>query len=231
LPPLSELVIEAGIDPAISKNDSAGKSAIVVAGQVRRGLNRGRIYVLAAVAGHWSVYETVGHLLKLVTRWKIRTVRVEDVAYQKALGDVLDHEARQRGITVHVELVKPDTDKLRRALAWSPFVENATVVFGADQKELIEAMLAVPMDASKWDLVDAAGLVIRGFPAMQGEAEPIPGLEFSTPDRAKGYATRIEAPPVPPRTNRPCMPFMQDPNRRRAAGYAVRAPERAGPHR
>jgi hypothetical protein len=32
----------------------------VIAGQVRRGANRGRIYILHAEAGHWSVLEQVG---------------------------------------------------------------------------------------------------------------------------------------------------------------------------
>jgi phage terminase large subunit-like protein len=42
--------------------------------------------------------------------------------------------------------VKPDGDKLRRANAWSPLVEDRTVLFGPGQKELIDAMLAVPGD-------------------------------------------------------------------------------------
>jgi hypothetical protein len=79
--------------------------------------------------------------------------------------------------------------------------------------------------------VDAAGLAIRGFPVLQGESQPIDGMEFSKPDRAKGYATRVGGPPVPPRPTRPAMPFMSDPNLRRAAGYAVRAPGRAAPRR
>ena len=36
------------------------------------------------------------------------------------------------------------------------------MLFGPGQKALIGAMLAVPGDASQWDLVDAAGLCIRG---------------------------------------------------------------------
>jgi hypothetical protein len=73
-PDQSELVIEAGFDPAISKNDRAARSALVVAGQVRRGLNRGRIYVLETQAGHWSVLEQVRHLLDVVRRHVVRTV-------------------------------------------------------------------------------------------------------------------------------------------------------------
>jgi hypothetical protein len=101
----AELVIEAGFDPAISKNDRAARSALVIAGQVRRGANRGRIYILHAEAGHWSVLQQVERILSAVREWRIRTVRIEDVAYQKALGDILDREARIAGVAVGVERV------------------------------------------------------------------------------------------------------------------------------
>jgi hypothetical protein len=51
-----------------------------------------------------------------------------------------------------------------RASAWSPLVEDGTIVFDLGLDLLIEAMLSVPQDRRQWDLVDAAGLVIRGFP-------------------------------------------------------------------
>src|SRR3990167_275690 len=38
----SELVVQIGFDPAISKKDTANRSALVVAGQMRKGINRGR---------------------------------------------------------------------------------------------------------------------------------------------------------------------------------------------
>jgi hypothetical protein len=95
------------------------------------------------------VWEQADHILKAVPRRSIRTVRIEDVAYQKALRDILDREARTRGLHVHIELVKPDMDKLRRANAWSPLVEDGTVLFGPGQQDLIDSMLAIPHDATK----------------------------------------------------------------------------------
>jgi hypothetical protein len=41
----------------------------------------------------------------------VRTVRIGNVAYQNALGDVLDREARIGGIAVGIELVKPDAER------------------------------------------------------------------------------------------------------------------------
>jgi len=93
---------------------------------------------------------------------------VEDVAYEKALKDILAREARTRGLHVHIELIKLDGDKLRRANAWSPLVQDGTVLFPTTGSEdLIASMLAVPGDPSKWDLVDAAGHCLRGFPALE----------------------------------------------------------------
>jgi predicted phage terminase large subunit-like protein len=225
----ADMVIEAGFDPAISKRDEACRSALVVAGQVRVGLERGSINVLRAVAGHWSVYEGVDVLLKAVTELHIRTVRVEDVAYQRSFGEVLDKEARQRGIMVHVDLVKPDGDKLRRAMGWSPLVEDGTVRFGPGQHDLIESMLAVPQDETKWDLVDAGGICVRGFPLMQGESRQIPGSERSPVTLAKGYATKPLSQereqavrPYVPRTRMGHYITRNNSAVKRAAGYAVR---------
>jgi hypothetical protein len=38
------LIVEGAVDPAISEKDTAATSAIVIAGQARRGLHRGRIF-------------------------------------------------------------------------------------------------------------------------------------------------------------------------------------------
>lgn len=225
-PEQAELVIEAGFDPAISKNDRAARSALVIAGQMRRGLNRGRIYVLEADAGHWTVYEQVQRIIRAVREWKLRVVRIEDVQYQRALGDVLDMEARRSGVHVHVDLIRPDADKLRRANAWSPLVEDGTVLFGLEQRPLVTAMLAIPGDKTQWDLVDAAGLCVRDFPKLMPESSRIDDEDLSA-TRAAGYAvnraastpaSRLPTPP-PHRPHRPTGgPAL---SAKRAAGYAV----------
>src|SRR3990167_2709792 len=88
-------------------------------------------------------------------------------------------------------------------------------------------MLAVPADRSQWDPVDAAGLVIRGFPLMQGESMPIPGTEATTPTLAKGYATqggRLDTPTHPRPNPLPGFrPFGKPAALRRGVGDAVRA--------
>lgn len=228
--PADPMVIEAGFDPAISKREGACRSALVVAGQVREGSNRGLINVLRAVAGHWSVYESVDVLIKAVRELGVRTVRIEDVQYQRGLGEVLEHEARLRRIAVHVDLVRPDADKVRRAHSWSALVEDGTVRFGPEQDDLTHCMLAVPPekpeDQTKWDPVDAAGLCVRGFPRLAPETAPLPGKELTTPTVAESYATRPDdavphATSSRPKLYRPPGSRMAPVTARRAAGYAV----------
>ena len=219
-----DLIIEMGFDPAISEKDSANKSALVIAGQAREGLNRGRIYVLGAIAGHWSVYEQVDQIIKAAQKYKARVIRIEDVQYQKALKDILEHEFRQRGVNnLYVHLVKPDGDKIRRASGWSPWVESGTVLFTKDQKVLIDCMLSVPGDKTAWDLVDAAGICIRGFPALQSESERIKGSEFSTPDRAASYSTQRDTKPKFLKST-----LLANPEARRARSYSTNLVTRQG---
>jgi predicted phage terminase large subunit-like protein len=184
-PKPERLVVEIGFDPAISDKDTSAKSALVVAGQCRDGINRGRIYILEANAGHWSVYEQVDQIIAAAKRHKARAVRIEDVAYQRALKEVLEHELRARNLSLFVDLVKPDGDKVRRASGWSPWVEDGTILFHPDQHALIDCMISVPGDRMAWDLVDAAGICVRGFPALQSESQSLSPV--SRIDRAASY--------------------------------------------
>jgi predicted phage terminase large subunit-like protein len=194
-PKPEKLVVEVGFDPAISDKDTSAKSALVVAGQCREGVNRGRIYILEANAGHWSVYEQVEQIIQAAKRHKARAVRIEDVAYQRALKEVLEHELRARNFSLFVDLVKPDGDKIRRASGWSPWVEDGTILFHPDQHALIDCMISVPGDRMAWDLVDAAGICVRGFPALQHESQTI--APISTADRARSYTMDPQQRPRP----------------------------------
>jgi predicted phage terminase large subunit-like protein len=217
-------VVEIGFDPAISKKDTAARSAIVVGGQARVGEARGRIFCLEAEAGHWSVYEQVAKLLNAYRRWHARAIRIEKVAYQESIAQVLDHEARLAGLDVNVELVEPDADKLRRANAWAPLVEDGTILFGPGQEDLEDSMNAIPGDPSKWDLVDAGGFCFRGFSLLQPERTRLPGHELTTPKTAESYAVHSR---TAVKTDRFPVILHGD-GSDRARGYAVKPPHKAG---
>src|SRR5262249_60436092 len=96
-----------------------------------RGLDRTVTYILQADAGHWSPYETASRLLTLARTWGARAIAIEDVAWQRALKDIVEREAQLSGQRVPaLELVKPELDKLRRAVRVSPLFESGRVLLG-----------------------------------------------------------------------------------------------------
>jgi len=90
----------------------------------------------------------------------------------------------------------------------------------------------VPGDSSQWDLVDAGGICVRGFPRISPESSRLPGTEPGSMTRAAGYATRssstvVEDVPTPstlmPSPGRHGSPGSRPHNAvRRAAGYAIK---------
>ncbi len=166
-------------------------------------------------------------------------------------GQILDQRMQERVISVGTEAVKPDAEKLRRAAAWSSLVEGGRIYFGPGQNELTSAMLSVPpanpREGAVWDLVDAAGLVIRSFPTRPPASESITHHLKAQEGKklAASYATKSQAALLPDDTPRPFgTPAGGRPqrffiphgtrldggislapterNRQRAAGYAVR---------
>lgn len=85
-------------------------------------------------------------------------------------------------------------------------------------------MLAVPGDPSKWDLVDAAGLCLRGFPALEAARTRLPRPTVSTPERAESYALRGRGTPLSAVITWEKFGARTPDLRRRAQGYAQRRP-------
>jgi predicted phage terminase large subunit-like protein len=216
--PSEGMVVKIGVDPAISDDPRSSRSAFVAVGQCRGSDLRGHMLVLAADAGHWSAYEQADRILKMAKLYNARSVVIEDVAFQRSLKEIVEREMRARGMMLSVELSKPDADKLRRANAWSPFVEDGTILFAPNQKDLIDCMLSVPNSKGAWDLVDACGLAVRSFVPMQGESERIGIDPAKAPaNRAAGYATDLHKEVMKPKPTRLRNPFIKH----RAEGYGV----------
>jgi hypothetical protein len=201
-PALRDLWVAIGVDPAISKRDTACQTAIVATGLGQTPATRGMMYVVGAAQGHWTPYETAEQIFRMLQATQPRVLVIEDVAYQRSLADILKREAQIRGLPLPaVRLEIPERDKLRRAMGASPLVESGRVQFGPGQAALQAALLKVPGDASGWDYTDAFGLSLRALP-RQERANRTPLLHADgTP--------RIEAP------DRRGAPMLS-----RAAGYA-----------
>jgi hypothetical protein len=86
-------------------------------------------------------------------------------------------------------------------------------------------MLAVPQDSTRWDPVDAAGLCIRGFPALEAASDRLEGFEQSTPTLAESYSGHA-MPQTAQRRPRGGSPFRPRVSSAldRAKGYAGRWP-------
>lgn len=190
LPPSSELFISLGVDPAISKKDTACRTAICVAGQALRGPMQSTALVLDHRAGHWSPYETADELFRLIQQYRPRVVRIEDVAYQRALKDILERESRDRGVPLpHVDLAKPELDKLRRALSVSPLVESGRVCFNPLLTALKKSLVSIPDVKAAWDDADAFELALQGLPVRGAARTPLVRADAATPAerRAMSY--------------------------------------------
>lgn len=190
-PKLDQCFLCLGVDPAISKKDSANRSALVLAAQPMQGLYRTTAFILRAVADRWSPYELCDSILKLVTEFPmIRKIRIEEAQWQGALKPIVEREGQLKGMHLPaIDLVPQQVDKLIRANSWSGLVQSARVLFGPGQTDLIDCMLSVPRDKSKWDPVDAGGLALGGLPNMRAELSPMEQRDLDR-RRASSYAAK-----------------------------------------
>lgn len=233
-PAIQDCVNVLGVDPAITKRDEGCRSSLTLAGVPKHGLYRGTGFIWRNVSGHWSPYELCEKILTWVKEFPIHKIRIEDVAWQSALKDIVTREAELRGM--HLPPIdpecKPKGDKLLCAMRWSGLVDSGRILFDPSCGDLIQCMLAVPMDKSAWDPVDATSRAIEGLPALRAERTAlVPADEQPARQRAKSYAVR---PLVPMQTDKARLinvgprPHLRAPRatqrlRQRARSYAVKA--------
>ena len=118
------------VDPAISEKDEADDSVICTMGIDYNGV----IHELETISGKWSFDELLNNCVAAYSRHKPSFFGVEYVAFQKALGDVLNK------LGVPVTELKDDTDKVRRAISVTHFFEQNIVRINEQktQKQLLE---------------------------------------------------------------------------------------------
>lgn len=105
--------ILAGVDLAISEKETADYFTITTIGISRED---GHIYILDQVKQRISdPMKQVEAILDQYLEWKHDQIKVETVAYQKALYNLLRSEGAKRNIYPPIKAVKPDKDKVRRA--------------------------------------------------------------------------------------------------------------------
>jgi predicted phage terminase large subunit-like protein len=149
-----------GVDPAISKKETADFTAMVggVLGEVE---GRPKIYVLPnPVNMRLSFHETIQQAKSesaMISFYSLPTFFWEDVAYQKAGIE----EAQRQGLPVVP--VKVGQDKRARLRAVATFIQNGTVLFPEKGcEDLLAQLLGFGVEDHD-DLVDAFVLMVLGL--------------------------------------------------------------------
>ena len=139
--------IISGVDPAISMNEKADFSAIVVMGKGEDG----NLYCLDTVNKHLTFHKQIQEIQKVAMKWQVTGSVVEQVAFQESL---LQELKRTSGINVIP--VKPTRDKVSRLMSVSGFFENKKVHFLKGQNTIVNQLLTFTGDGGDHDdLVDA----------------------------------------------------------------------------
>lgn len=142
VPALDTMDLVIPIDPAISQKQTADYFAIAVLGRHRE---TGKIYVMHSYKTRCSIVEQLNLIKNYNELYSNATFRIETVAYQEALAQLVEAEIRN-GIYISVETFKPSGDKVLRMQGVSPFIERGDVVFSDSSglDELIVNTAAFP---------------------------------------------------------------------------------------
>lgn len=145
------------VDLAISQKEKADNTVIMVS-SVDADSN---IYIREIEAGKFTPQDTIDKIFNMVNKYKkdrLLKVGVESVAWQKALIYFLRDQMRARGHFFPLVELKADKDKIRRAHALAPFVENGAFYIKKDMTTLFQEMIEFPLGKHD-DHVDAASYI------------------------------------------------------------------------
>jgi predicted phage terminase large subunit-like protein len=148
-----------GVDPAISKKDTADNFVIAVIGM---GEETGHIYLLDLFRGKLSFNEQMNTITRMAEKWPMTEgIFIEAVAYQAAL-----YQEMARTTKLPVQKVPALKDKETRFRIFSAQWENGKV-FLYDKTphldELVTEALSFP-DAEHDDMIDAFCIAWEGIP-------------------------------------------------------------------
>lgn len=139
--------ITIAVDPAISKKDEACETSITAVKHCLHRDNRAYQYWMYDIAGHYTPFETVKHVLDYCEegeRWKrVKQVIIETVAYQKALKYIFRDELIRRNnvrikegleeIRVSIQDFNSRTNKEVRIAGMQPSFQNGRTLFVQDK--------------------------------------------------------------------------------------------------
>lgn len=135
------------VDPAISEDPGAARTAVLVVGV----LFDGRKFVLESWMKRCQPLEMVEKIFDLTVKYDPISVGIEAVAYQKALQPFIEAEALRRGVWLNIVLYKTDThtrkiNRIRGAL--QPEFERGQIWFNPDMDDLCQEYIDFPTGAT-----------------------------------------------------------------------------------
>lgn len=156
LPDLDNMWIVTGVDPAISKKETADYSAVITLGITRSMSDRniiGRIYVLDYVNRRMNPSELIDEIFLQKVKWNSDVFAIETVAYQAALVHFLRDAMLRKQIMLRVEEVKSTLAKEKRINGLIPYYQNNVVEHAPWMQDLEDQLLRFPVGAHD-DLID-----------------------------------------------------------------------------
>jgi predicted phage terminase large subunit-like protein len=179
------------IDPAISEEDHADYTALVVV----QGDENHDWYVRVAQRYRINPTKIVDLVFKVHQEWKCSTIGIESVAYQKALLYMVHEESKRRGIIVPVVEVRPDTDKDKstRIKGLVPRFEWSRIFLAKGMHDL-ELELAQFPRGSHDDLIDALAYIDKIAMYPTKERKVIRETPPNHPDYEREYIKRLTRP-------------------------------------
>lgn len=172
--PQGELYNFAHIDPAISTEDGADYTGVVVV-SVDSSRNW---YVRLAKRQRLSPTAIVDTVFEIHRQFNCLAIGVESVAYQKALIYLLHEQMSSRGVIPVKEIKRgPESNKEIRILGIAPFLEWGKLYMRPEMSDLQKEMLQFPKSAHD-DIIDALSSIKEFvfYPTLQGgHHEPVPG--------------------------------------------------------
>ncbi len=135
-PPLEDLAIFQGCDPAIGQKQENDFFAHATIG-VSRNLH---IYVLEIVKLKLTFNKQVDFILEQAYKWQPERIGIETVAYQQALAQAV----KERGVWLSIFETKPRKDKLARARILSAYCERHEMHLAKSMYATIETLAGMP---------------------------------------------------------------------------------------
>lgn len=152
------------VDPAFTTNPESARSAIVVIGSDTEGRKH---LVLEAAALSVEPADLVTEIINKMSLWGVFRVWVESVAQQKGLILSIQQKAKERGVPLDLQELKPGGRKKDlRIEALGPYIKGGQILFHSLQLDLLDEYRKFRPGARFKDLLDALAYFPECVPAF-----------------------------------------------------------------